>query len=333
MDIVALRGIKHIVAHKDPKQPCADGTASAIIAHRVLPDAKIQFVAYQSPELEAIEPAPGYLFVDIVPPKSRALQWVEHHPIVLDHHLQAEDVVAMFGENGVYADLNEMPGVSAALLTFIHVYLPLREERDKRIKNPSTLAMDNTARLGKFAELVGVRDTWQMNDSRWEEASEIAAALVFFPQYSWFKEDYEFAFDGPKWHDRMAMGKDLWQAHKTKVFHLFQVAHRMQLDCGLIAAVVPSSDTSDVANLLTDAHIVVGFDFLDRNGIVFMRLSMRSRPIIQPDGESPVDIDVSSIAAKMGGGGHRNAAGCTFPLTSDTPNPYATILSILNQFL
>lgn len=121
LPIDKLQAIKTVVSHEN----CADGLASAMIIKDVLPDAKVLFFQYGSPDLAALPAEAGMIFCDFSPPANRAQEFVDAGAIVLDHHKTAKDVVALFGALGVYADEKADPGVSGAVLAYREVWLPL----------------------------------------------------------------------------------------------------------------------------------------------------------------------------------------------------------------
>ena len=146
-----LRAVRHIIAHDN----CPDGVASAMILKQVLPDAKVSFVQYNTPEHESMAPEEHALFCDFSPATPEG--WVEKGAIVLDHHKTAKTVVEAFGELGVYADEAAEPGVCGALLAYREVWLQLAKEQYE----------GEAEVVETFSTLAGIRDTWQKHDSRW----------------------------------------------------------------------------------------------------------------------------------------------------------------------
>ena len=135
MNVEILRGIKKLVTHAGAAGPCPDGVASALIIKDALPDVEVVFARYGSPEYEGLVPEHGVIFCDIVPYAERSKEaphalterglaqaraWVG--AVVLDHHKGVADLVAMFGERGVYADAEKGLGVSGAVLAFREVW-------------------------------------------------------------------------------------------------------------------------------------------------------------------------------------------------------------------
>jgi hypothetical protein len=135
MNVEILKNVRKLIVHG----PCADGRASALILRDALPEREILHVQYSTPEHKALVPEPGVLFCDFSPWVERvegqmtaagrelAQRWVDAGAIVLDHHTGTADLVAMFGERGVFADVKTGPGVSGAMLAFREVWQPLEE--------------------------------------------------------------------------------------------------------------------------------------------------------------------------------------------------------------
>lgn len=171
ISVEKLRSIKTLACHAD----CPDGLASAMILRQALPSAEVIFVQYNSIEMANLKAEPGILFCDFCPPQDRYREFLEAGAIVLDHHKSTKHIVLEFGENGVYADEKTEPGVSGAVLAFREVWT--------RMKQP----LGFTGFLGleemeRFAQLAGIRDTWQKQSPDWEEACAQAAALMFYPK-------------------------------------------------------------------------------------------------------------------------------------------------------
>lgn len=165
----ALRRVQRIIVHAD----CPDGIASAMILHDCLPDAEVIAVAY-GPEREALEPGPADLFCDMTPPESKTAAFVEAGAIVLDHHKGAREFVERFGELGVYADADEEPGVSGAVLAYREVwYRGGISDKQQFVRN--------------FAEVVGIRDCWLRLNKAWTVACERAEVLMFHPLSYWLE--------------------------------------------------------------------------------------------------------------------------------------------------
>ena len=143
---------------------CPDGMASAMILTAALPEAKIEFVQYNSPEHIEMTAEADMLFCDITPHRSRVDDFVRAESIVLDHHRGAKDIVDAFGERGVFADEEKEPGVSGAVLAFREVY-----DCALDMDGPNAPSFD----VSDFATLAGIRDTWQRESHVFEVAISV----------------------------------------------------------------------------------------------------------------------------------------------------------------
>lgn len=300
-----LAEVRTIVSHAG----CPDGFASALILRHVLPHADVVFVEHSTPEYAALPASPGMLFCDIVPPATRAEAFRAAGALVLDHHKGARELVQAFGERGVFADEATEPGVSGASLACREVW--------------AVLAAGKTAEarpaVERFAHRAGVRDTWQRDDPEWDEACAQAAALLFFgfaslAEKPWLDEE------------QMVVGRRLVaqrraEAAATARDGLFRLSPTV--------AVYNDRDgsASDVAqaafDLDDDLQLVAGFRYrVTSDGQLLLVFSLRSRH----DG-----LDVSAVAKRAGGGGHRSAAGFGVVVSLQSLNPLATLKGLLES--
>lgn len=302
-----LAAVTTIVSHAD----CPDGVASALIAKEAVhrhrgPNAcaEVLFMRYGTKELAELVAVPRMLFVDMTPPKERVSDFIHAGAIVLDHHLAQKEIVASFEEldSGVFADEKEEPGVSGALLAYRELFVPLVGEE------PIVRA---------FAETAGVRDTWQKQDPRWDEACAQAAALRFWPWETLAKVPNvsmlaPFLHIGPT---LIAKDKERDARSIAESFRFTARGRRVVCFEGL--------HTSDIADVLGgDADLVVGWHFFVDKGQSKVTLSFRSR--------GP-NIKAIDIAKRLGGGGHTQAAGATIGTTGESP--YTMIARLVHDSL
>lgn len=278
-----LREVRKVIVHAD----CPDGTASAMILHDALPDAEIVAVNY-GPERDALDPEPGLLFCDMTPPLAKAEAFVEAGTIVLDHHKGAAELVAMFGELGVFADEETEPGVSGATLAYREVWMLLGHGAEK---------------IDSFAAYAGIRDTWQTKHPLWRAACAQAETLSFYPFDHWVPRDPLLpaaCLSQPESNlGFVLLDKKLALARKTAESGCIRIG----------SAALFNADgrvVSDVAEAMREidpsVEIVCGFFYEAHHGRMVLIFSMRS---------SPGGPDVGAIAKANGGGGHTHAAGFT----------------------
>ncbi len=290
----ALRAVRTIVSHENADGPCADGRASVLVLLDAFPGAKVRFLSYGSRAHVELEPAPGMLFCDFTPYAAKAdgaitaagwanvARFVAAGAIVLDHHEGAREIVEAFGASGVYADA---PGVSGARLAFGEAWM------DLTITGPERL-LD----VRRFADLVGVRDTWQRAEPRWREASALTAALVFYP---WP------ALVGASWAERFEMlkiGEHLLVQNEERARLILAGATTREIaGRRVLLAEAGSRDIGNVSDIAPpEVDLVVGWSYRAAEaGELTMHVSLRSRGAVH----------CAEVAKKLGGGGHRGAAG------------------------
>lgn len=294
--------IKHIVTHAD----CPDGIASAMLCHDAIPEASITFVQYGTPAREQLEAVEGMLFVDMTPPEARVDEFVAAGAWVLDHHRGARELVARFGERGIFADEAESPGVAGANLAYQYVWKPWNDV----FNEPLPTAPD----ISRFTKLAGIRDTWQKDDPLWDEACAQAAALTFF-------DDEYLIFGHPPYllSEERRVGYRLIERREEAVKKAALNAYRC--DIGAIFS-DPDRLTSDVAEALRDEGVALtaGFFFPEPHVMV---VSLRS------DGS----VDVAALVKPYGGGGHTRAAGFRRQLRGDDEQPFQLVERLLRKGL
>jgi len=330
MKLEHLKTIKKIISHEN----CPDGKASALLCNEVLPQAEIEFVQYQTPRHKAIEPEPGVLFVDFTPwaerelttaenknpplseaGKARIQAWVDAGAVVLDHHKGAADVVAMFGERGVFADEKERPGVSGAVLAYEEVFLPLLAKR-KISKEGKAKLTDKAVQL---ASLAGIRDTWQQKSPDWTSACQQAAALVFWP---WER----LLAAGVRDLERLLeIGPVILERDRVRDEKTINESYSFEFE-GKKVICFEGTHTSDIADRV-EADLVIGWHYLRESDGLKMVFSCRSRG----------DFSALDFAKAYGGGGHFHAAGFKMPITKENTAgwlvPYACVELLVGKYL
>ncbi len=299
----ALAAARTIVVHDQ----CSDGLASAILLHDALPSAAVRFVQYATEAHRALPAEPGMLFCDFSPPRERVREFVDAGAIVLDHHASARDVVAAFGDRGVFADEEREPGVSGAVLALRHVWVPLRGGDPLR------------PFAERFAALVGVRDTWHKASPLWAEARLLHVALSSVPRDAWLAMGLAGA--AADWSRLTWLGETLAARDDDAVRQALAHAHRFITPGGLrVIAFDGLALTSDAAEAARPrADLIIGFAVEVEAGLQILRTSLRSNE----------RLDVAALARRFGGGGHRRAAGFAVALAADDPHPFALLERLL----
>jgi hypothetical protein len=322
--IEILQSVRTIITHKD----CPDGIASAILLHDAIPDAEVKFLSHGEKAYAELVPSGNGrdLFCDIAPPESQAPLFEAAGAIVLDHHKGSENLIKTFfsERNYVFADEKSAPGVSGAVLAFREVWAPFEEHR--KVHRGGTTHRYHRAK--DFAQLAGIRDTWQTLDSRFQLASEQAEALRFWPVTHWL--GILDPFDGTEMNVMLNIGSVLWEKKLEAAKRTEEGAWFVKSNGGTRCVLFEGTAmTSDVAERIgKEADLIIGFGLsVEPHGRHLLHVSLRSR----------TDFDCVAFAKMMGGGGHTRAAGFTHAFRWDAipngfPNPYFAILAFLISF-
>lgn len=305
-----LREVKQVFYH----QSCPDGTASAMICYdafrllhaknpELIPELKS--VQYHTDFFEnKLEPRPGQLFVDITPPRAKWEQWKDVDVIVLDHHESVKEVTE--GLSGVYATNDAHSG---ARLTFEQVLVPITDflcldldpERDSHnvIRSDCNHALE---RWDRFSHVAMIRDTWKDKDPDFEAATVQAYGLMTLGA----KDVLDQMKAGKLDTDLITrMGeKDLGKAK-----FMAESARRYVLPCPKLGRdmnvdfynCTEKKYISDGCHHLLNnmgSDFAVSYFYKTENGKTQAVVSLRTK-----------DPIASTIAKKLGGGGHDKAAG------------------------
>lgn len=318
ISVEKLRSIKTLACHAD----CPDGLASAMILRQALPSAEVIFVQYNSIEMANLKAEPGILFCDFCPPQDRYREFLEAGAIVLDHHKSTKHIVLEFGENGVYADEKTEPGVSGAVLAFREVWNPLMEgiQSDNTVQQLYDRCVAGL--IERFAQLAGIRDTWQKQSPDWEEACAQAAALMFYPKGDWLGARVD------QWKSMFEIGPTLRRKQADNVTRAIKDSFRFTSAKGtrVIMFQGTSATVSDAAELLgTEADLVVAFSYMCEENEPKVIYRLRSRG----------SFDCSRFAKMWPpGGGHTNSAGFSLKVPSGgaTNSPYEFLHELLSRY-
>lgn len=286
--IEALRRVTRIVVHA----ACPDGIASAMILHDCLPDAEVIAVQY-GPEREALEPGLADLFCDMTPPENKADAFVQAGAIVLDHHRGARELVERFGELGVYADADEEPGVSGAVLAHREVWRRLYRGG----KGHAAPMME------ELVMLAGIRDCWLRGHGEWDAACEQAELLTFHPLSYWLAPGHP-PYLG---HNEKLLGHSLYSKTLRRARELAETGC-LRLSPSVAIFNADGRVVSDVAEAMREVDpavtLLAGFFYTVRDDEMLLVFSLRSSP--------GAEVTARQVAVVNGGGGHDHAAGFTY---------------------
>jgi oligoribonuclease NrnB/cAMP/cGMP phosphodiesterase (DHH superfamily) len=316
ISIDTLRDINTIYSHKN----CPDGIASAMILKHAL-NLPVVFLQYDTEEYTNLQAVPGMLFCDTTPPHARVKEFVDVGAIVLDHHKGAQDIIAMFGDRGVFADEKSDLGVCGAILAYREVWVPILGS-DRLVED--------------FANLAGIRDTWQTQNPRWGAACAQSSWLMFFGEEACL-ENPIFG-DDTKWNFRVEIGSLLFAEHMRKITKAVGGTLRTSIHGLRVAILQGATNSSDAAEMLgkdSGVDILVGFSYYNEGEESSEQWSPEFSKLLKMicSCRTRTDFDVAKLARYYGGGGHTKAAGFTVSVEKGDYNPYLRILNLIDEYI
>lgn len=373
-----LKAVKTIIVHDN----CSDGLMSAILLKdaygQVGLQPELKFIQYGTEDYKKLEPGPDMMFCDFSPSiktvkqvqdgvesfpvdeadKPLLQRWVDAGTLILDHHKGAKEVVAAFGDNGIFGDAETMPGVSGAWLAFREVWMPLYRGKFKEDWAAKLLAQEpiiirattleelakqldddlagnkdahdeivdaqdsEVGWAGNLAVLAGIRDTWQNKHPRWREACTLNEVLRFYPNEDWLGGVLPF-HPGNRgfWTERLKLGDLLWTKHEKGVQKCIEKSWRFTTPKGTRVLVFEGVRTSsDVAEAVDkEADLIMAFDYEAETP---KSGGDKIRKIIYST-RSHTGYNCMEFAKRYGGGGHVPAAGFNIEIKTPT-GPYET---------
>ena len=167
--------------------------------------------------------------------------------------------------------------------------------------------------------MAGIRDTWQTNNPLFELSRHQASALLFWSAEDWL--GLKDPFDGTKMANMLDIGRAVFAKRLAEAKKALSQAWLVTSDSGIRCLIFGSTTlTSDVAEMVHDVDLVVGFGFIVEDGKFLLNVSTRSH----------TDFDCAALAKRFGGGGHTKAAGFTLPFALTDKNPYAMLLGLVD---
>lgn len=289
---------------------CADGIASALIARDAIPGLKVLFVNHNTRELDELKPEPGMVFCDMTPPRARAHEFVDAGVWVLDHHEAQKDIVAMFGERGIYCDAQ---GVSGATLALWHIWEP---------RLPLSTSHLRIATFVSFASLIGIRDCWLRDHQDFERATALGPVLKLWPfddkaSFSSWQERLEAA-------EKMGLGETLLANSRARAREKLAEGHRFDVlgKVRVVAFEGESADASEVADIVRDGvDLVMAWSYRIDQGQMRLDLSLRSKT-----------FHVGAMGKHFGGGGHSGAGGFSVDVDAYCGTPYLHVARLVKSY-
>jgi uncharacterized protein len=258
---------------------CADGFASAWVAHRKLGD-DADYVPVQYGEDPPDVAGREVYVLDFSFKRSVLLEMARsfRRLVLLDHHKTAAEDLAPFVQK---------PGQPRTVPGNWHVVFDM-EKSGARLAWEYFFPREEAPWLVRFVE---DRDLWRW---RLDRSREVSAALASLP--------HDFAvWDRVAWAgvgDMVGDGEAILRYQRQQVESICANAREVELDGHKVLAANTPCLISEVAGKLAEGRPFGAAWFVRSDGK--RQWSLRSR-----DG----GVDVSEVARRRGGGGHRNAAG------------------------
>lgn len=289
------KGPIEIITHAS----CPDGMASAMILWDAIccspiadQGVTVTFTKHGDKHLRM--PRGGCIFVDIAPPEEYADEWLVEGAIVLDHHKKQEEIVQLFvdRDQGVFADETQDPGISGAMLAYF-----------------AAIAIGGGChKIRIFAEVAGIRDTWQRDSPLWHRACGQASALMFF---DWDTlRHYPYLL--PSQQD---MGDLL---HMRRLSEAKAIAAKLVITQHYARAKAPHLDVDPMILINGQTHLAS--DIAETLRVMVAPACMFAAWELTTDNKVYCtmrslhdDFSVGNVASAMGGGGHTKAAGFRVP--------------------
>lgn len=288
---------------------CPDGFTSAWVVRRFFKgEVDFHAAAHQS-DPPAIERGRIVIFTDYAYKHDVMLQLLdEWHPkgvVVLDHHKSiAEDLK----EDGRY--IIDMWPTLDRKPTWQHFFDHLAQDRiagRRRIYTVFDMQRSGAGLTWDFffpgeprpplLDRIEDRDLWRF---RFADTRAVTASVLSY-QYEFDVWDRLFATD---LESLRRDGEAIERKHVRDLHELIATTRRVMAIGGYVvpAANLPYTMASDAGHILSEDYPFAACYYDTPQGRVF---SLRSRP---------AGVDVSEIARRYGGGGHRHAAGFRVPL-------------------
>jgi oligoribonuclease NrnB/cAMP/cGMP phosphodiesterase (DHH superfamily) len=264
---------------------CPDGFGAAWAARKAWGEAA-RYVAHRHENAIDVDDYRGFevAFVDIAPtnPELLALARVAEHVVVLDHHVTARD------------RYHEEPPLVNAVEDLGHdiVY---ELGHSGAVLSWGYFCEGEPPELLRYVEDQDLWN-WALAGSR-----EVNAAIGAYP-YTF--EVWDELAARPI-AELVAEGSSIVRANRAEVERRARAAHPLVVDGRLVEAVNATTVRSAIGHELAERK-AFGVEW----GCVYRLSADRVHATLYSIG----DVDVGSVAARLGGGGHRNAAGFTVDL-------------------
>jgi uncharacterized protein len=270
---------------------CPDGIVSAWIAHKVYPDADIIGCVYQS-EPPTFSRLTNIIIVDFSFPKEIVKRWLTDGNVItiLDHHPTALDELSSLSDR-ILGKIDTRSTVSGARLTWQHFFVEPEPEFIKYIvdRDNFNFAFDETQVIHEaFSKMRSL-------------CPDIQAKFALF-------DSLEHLTNKELLDWLVPIGEDLLKPKKEAIARAFLRWEEKEIG-GYIVPCISLEEkeerlTSDICMAMyrDKAILKFGYPFVACINSDGKTVSLRSD-------KNGNNFDVSAIARRFGGGGHRNASG------------------------
>lgn len=278
---------------------CTDGFASAWVARRAMPDAELIPVQYGQPPPDVRGRDVYIIDFSYKRPVMRQILSDAHKAVVLDHHVTAEAELADIVDEFVMRPdlIANRPGSELPVVHFDMAKCGARlawEYFNPDEKPPFLIELVEDRDLWKFElpeskALSAWLASMPKDFEEWDGIAERLTRPWFANGEWWYRSDVE---------ELIECGEAILRYQDQLVSSICKAAREIEMDGHRILAVNTSVLFSEVAGKLAEDRPFGAAWFQRSDGRI--QWSLRSR-----DG----GIDVSEVAKKRGGGGHRNSSG------------------------
>lgn len=273
---------------------CFDGFGAAYAAwfNLGIEETSYHPVSYNSPLPDYDDPELDTIYIvdfSIKPEEFDRLTSRGVRIVLLDHHKSA------FEEYAAYFGWEEKGGAYEQYLGESYIYFNMEYSGAYL-----TWQYFNTSEPPKLIQYISDRDLWKF---RLENSRLIHAMLCTYPfEFEVYSKLHKSLEDPQREEVLLEEGRVVLRYHDLLIDKICHDAQMVQIDEFRVPMVYTNILFSEVPEALTkrypDAEFAI-YKYPKGNGMI--QYGFRSRN----------DFDVSEIAARYGGGGHKNAAGCT----------------------
>ena len=277
--------------------PCADGLGAAAVCRGHFPDANYIPMSYGTKIAKIAEAVTGksVLMVDFSLKHAEMLELaaIAASVVVLDHHKTAWAELEPFCHGwvphyNIYGAFNKLmhEGKPAVIAIF---------DMDRSGAGMAWDWLNPGARRPVAVDLIEDRDLWRFNFGN--ESRELHAYIQTFGKEI---DDVRALVLRSNINDELAEGNAILKAHDANIQKVLAHAHDVAMDGHVVKAVnAPYFMASDVGAELLKKYPATPF------AVIY---SLSDKVIVSLRSED-ARVDVSEVAKRRGGGGHRNAAG------------------------